>query len=80
MLAILLAGPPAGASSLDPAVAERFARLALACVHKEHPDKIAHVLNGDADVHPPRALTPAFRCAMQNTLAGRPSLEESRSR
>jgi hypothetical protein len=29
-------------------------------VHKEYPNKIAHVLNGDADVHPPRELTPAF--------------------
>ena len=39
---------------------ERFAQLALACVHHEYPNKIAHVLNGDADVRPPRALTPAF--------------------
>ncbi len=40
--------------------AERFAGLALACVHKEYPNKIAHVLNSDADVAPPRKLTPAF--------------------
>ena len=40
--------------------AERFAKLALACVHKEYPNKIAHVLNSDADVAPPRKLTPAF--------------------
>jgi hypothetical protein len=40
--------------------AERFAELALACVHKEYPNKIAHVLNSDADVAPPRKLTPAF--------------------
>ncbi len=40
--------------------AERFANLALACVHKEYPNKIAHVLNSDADVAPPRKLTPAF--------------------
>src|SRR5262249_44736526 len=40
--------------------AERFARLALACVQKEYPNKIAHVLQGDADVKPPRELTPAF--------------------
>src|SRR6202045_2435517 len=39
---------------------ERFAKLALACVHKEYPNKIAHVLNSDADVAPPRKLTPAF--------------------
>src|ERR1700694_1940284 len=40
--------------------AQRFASLALACVHKEYPNKISHNLNGDADVAPPRKLTPAF--------------------
>src|ERR1700719_1788577 len=44
----------------DAKTAERFAKLALACVHKEYPNKIAHVLNSDADVAPPRKLTPAF--------------------
>jgi len=44
----------------DAKAAERFAKLALACVHKEYPNKIAHVLNSDADVMPPRKLTPAF--------------------
>jgi hypothetical protein len=44
----------------DAKAAERFANLALACVHKEYPNKISHVLNGDADVAPPRKLTPAF--------------------
>lgn len=43
-----------------PDAAERFAKLALACVHKEYPNKIAHVLNDDDDVAPPRKLTPAF--------------------
>src|SRR6188472_1394977 len=57
-LGILAAGPAPGA--IDPATAERFARLALACVGKEYPNKISHVLNGDADVAPPRKLTPAF--------------------
>ena len=46
--------------SLDPQAAERFANLALACVHKEYPNKIAHVLQSDKDVAPPRELTPAF--------------------
>jgi hypothetical protein len=46
--------------SLDPAAAERFANLALRCVHQEYPNKIAHVLQSDADAAPPRALTPAF--------------------
>lgn len=44
----------------DVNAAERFANLALACVHKEYPNKIGHVLNSDADVAPPRKLTPAF--------------------
>ena len=38
----------------------RFAGLALDCVHREYPNKIAHTLAGDADVAPPRELTPAF--------------------
>jgi hypothetical protein len=59
LLGVLAADVPA-ASSADPAMAERFARLALACVGKEYPNKIAHVLGGDADVKPPRELTPAF--------------------
>src|SRR5438034_11223251 len=44
----------------DAHAAERFANLALACVHKEYPNKISHSLNSDADVAPPRKLTPAF--------------------
>jgi hypothetical protein len=46
--------------SFDIKSAERFANLALACVHKEYPNKISHSLNSDADVAPPRKLTPAF--------------------
>jgi len=46
--------------AFDAHAAERFAKLALACVHKEYPNKISHVLNSDADVAPPRKLTPAF--------------------
>jgi len=48
------------ASGLDQAQAARFARLALDCVHKEYPNKIAHSMNSDADVKAPRELTPAF--------------------
>jgi hypothetical protein len=47
-------------ADFDAAAAQRFADLALACVHKEYPNKISHVLSGDADVKPPRELTPAF--------------------
>src|SRR5438093_884486 len=46
--------------TFDEKAAERFAKLALACVHKEYPNKISHVLNSDVDVAPPRKLTPAF--------------------
>ena len=49
--------PPA---PLEAKTAQRFADLALACVHKEYPNKISHVINSDADVQPPRTLTPAF--------------------
>src|SRR5205823_2939954 len=38
----------------------RFAMLALECVHRQYPNKIAHHLNSDTDVKPPRELTPAF--------------------
>jgi hypothetical protein len=53
-------GIAATASPLPPTQAERFAGLALACVHREYPNKVAHVLDGDLDVRPPHALTPAF--------------------
>src|SRR6266508_502941 len=65
-LAILLLMPSVAAAAtnttpaFDEKAAERFAKLALACVHKEYPNKISHVLNSDADVAPPRKLTPAF--------------------
>lgn len=51
---------PPNSTAFDVASATRFADLALACVHKEYPNKIAHAMNSDADVAPPRKLTPAF--------------------
>ena len=62
LLAIVAGGAAAAraAAPLDEAVAARFAGLALACVHLEYPNKIGHVLASDADVHPPRELTPVF--------------------
>jgi hypothetical protein len=50
----------ADTTALSADAAARFAQLALACVHQEYPNKIAHVLASDADVAPPRELTPAF--------------------
>lgn len=40
--------------------AGRFAALALECVHREYPNKIAHVMQGADDVGEPHVLTPAF--------------------
>src|SRR5512139_3516322 len=57
--AVAAASPPVG-SALDPAAAGRFAQLALDCVHREYPNKVAHVMASDADARPPRELTPAF--------------------
>ncbi len=47
-------------ADFDINAAERFAKLALGCVQKEYPNKISHSLNSDADVAPPRKLTPAY--------------------
>jgi hypothetical protein len=55
-----LAATDVRATEFDAAAAGRFAGLALDCVHREYPNKISHVLNGDEDVQPPRELTPAF--------------------
>jgi hypothetical protein len=60
LIAALFAGGLMADSDFDQPQAARFARLALDCVHKEYPNKIAHSLNSDADVQPPRLLTPAF--------------------
>jgi hypothetical protein len=60
MLATALLPAFLASAPVDPALAERFARLALACVHQEYPNKIAHVMSSDADARPPRELTPAF--------------------
>jgi hypothetical protein len=45
---------------LDEAAAARFAHLATACLHKEYPNRIAHVMASEADTLPPHLLTPAF--------------------
>src|SRR3979411_2568618 len=60
LLGITLSGGLMADQDFDQTQAARFARLALDCVHKEYPNKIAHSLNSDADVKPPRQLTPAF--------------------
>jgi hypothetical protein len=45
---------------LDVTAAARFVGLALSCLHREYPNKIAHVMDSDADALPPHVLTPAF--------------------
>jgi hypothetical protein len=37
-----------------------FARLALHGIHREYPNKLDHVINGDHDLRSPRVLHPAF--------------------
>lgn len=37
-----------------------FSNLALDCIHKEYSNKIAHFINSDDDIKPPRELYPAF--------------------
>ena len=45
----------------DPQTLEdRFAVLALDCVHRQYPNKISHVLQSDQDARTPRELTPVF--------------------
>ncbi|WP_164115963.1 DUF2891 domain-containing protein [Sphingorhabdus sp. Alg239-R122] len=39
---------------------DRFAIMALQCVHRKYPNKVSHVLAGDEDARPPHALYPAF--------------------
>ena len=63
MSSMVHAAQPADTDSpdaLDQTAAARFAQLALTCLHQEYPNKISHVMQGDADARPPRALTPAF--------------------
>lgn len=71
VVALILAGCDSAEAPRDPAPAaipdarpdavnDRFARLALTCVHKEYPNKISHVLNNAGDAKAPSQLTPAF--------------------
>jgi hypothetical protein len=61
---LALGGPAAArepaAPGLDTATAERFARLALACIDREFPNKPEHVLDGPLDAKPPKDFHPAF--------------------
>ncbi|MGH8080367.1 MAG: DUF2891 domain-containing protein [Lysobacter sp.] len=56
----LLPGPEAERVVLDQAHAAHFAELALSCVGREYPNKIAHRLESAGDVAAPSKLYPAF--------------------
>ena len=60
VLVFLLAGPVQATEPIAAEALERYAGLALQCVTSEYPNKIGHVMQSDADVAPPRELTPAF--------------------
>ncbi|MGQ9917663.1 MAG: DUF2891 family protein [Bryobacteraceae bacterium] len=60
LLLLALAAMRAASAPPDGALAARMARQALECVHREYPNKIAHVLDSDADARPPHELRPAF--------------------
>jgi hypothetical protein len=47
-------------NELTPEIASKFARVALAHVEREYPNKLDHVLNGPDDVRGPRTLHPIF--------------------
>jgi hypothetical protein len=51
---------PLGHRALDANDVALYARLALDGIHREYPNQIAHVLQGDSDARPPRELTPVF--------------------
>jgi hypothetical protein len=56
--AVLVAGSLR--AEIDPATADRFAKMALACLDREYPNKPEQVLEGPADVKAPRDVHPAF--------------------
>ena len=62
MLPALMPGETAMADglSLEQDTAGRFAALALACVDREYPNQIRHVMTSDDDAGTPRQLTPSF--------------------
>lgn len=60
MAVTLTVGMADAGPALRPELAGRFAELALGCVEREYPNKIAHVMASDEDALPPRRLTPIF--------------------
>ena len=60
LLAVLLFATTAEAVGIDAATAERFSKLALACIDREFPNKPEQVMESAADAKVPREFHPAF--------------------
>ncbi len=60
LLLLLIAPALVAQTGFEERDAERFARLALECVHRAYPNKISHVLETAADAQVPKDLTPVF--------------------
>lgn len=60
MITLSLVATWAGEGHASEIAVDRFAQLALDCVHQEYPNHISHSLRSDDDVAPPSELTPAF--------------------
>src|SRR6476646_10505143 len=59
LVAVAMAGS-SQAAELSRDRASAFAKLALAAIQKEYPNKLDHVMGSPADVKGPRQLHPAF--------------------
>jgi DUF2891 family protein len=46
--------------TLDPARAGAIVEMVLACIHREYPVHMVHLVRGPTDIRAPRELTPAF--------------------
>jgi DUF2891 family protein len=54
------ANPPPTMPTLDPPRAAAIVEMVLACIHREFPVHLVHLVRDAADVRRPRELTPAF--------------------
>ncbi len=60
LLLLLVARVAQAQEALEPATAERFTKLALACIDREWPNKPEHVIDAPEDARTPRFFHPAF--------------------
>jgi hypothetical protein len=59
-ICVRIGGSQMSRAPLDAEQGSRFAELALKGIQREYPNKLDHVINGEADVRTPRQLHPAF--------------------